>query len=188
MENGSGWEEWVFFGHGHSPDGSDLAHSCKWALGDPTPANAPHITLIALAYLRTGPVAGPCTALLSTRIMRTEGSCSQQSHLDSLTELHSSRRPFNSVSTYPERPTQRHIRATSMHKHSALNLCLEYQKHILTTNSKRVLGPMLPSHADRVLAEEEVGERHVAEIRQKRRRERAEVESRTWLAQKGSEQ
>ena len=47
-----------------------------------------------------------------------------------------------------------------------------------SSNSKRVLGPTLPSHADRVFAEEEAEERHVAELRRKRKRERAEDKDR----------
>ncbi|KAF9787121.1 hypothetical protein BJ322DRAFT_1053661 [Thelephora terrestris] len=47
-----------------------------------------------------------------------------------------------------------------------------------STNSKRVLGPTLPSRADRVLAEEEVEERRAAEIHRKRKRERAEDKDR----------
>jgi hypothetical protein len=43
-----------------------------------------------------------------------------------------------------------------------------------SSNSKRVLGPTLPSHGDRVLAEEEAEERRAVELRQKRKRERAE--------------
>jgi len=47
-----------------------------------------------------------------------------------------------------------------------------------STSSKRVLGPTLPSRADRVLAEEEVEERRAAEIHRKRKRERAEDKDR----------
>jgi len=41
-----------------------------------------------------------------------------------------------------------------------------------------VLGPTLPSHADRVLAGEEAEERHAAELQRKRKRERAEDKDR----------
>ena len=48
-----------------------------------------------------------------------------------------------------------------------------------TSNSKpRVLGPSLPSQADRVLAEEEAEDRRGAEIQRKRKRERAEDKDR----------
>jgi len=43
-----------------------------------------------------------------------------------------------------------------------------------SSSSKRVIGPTLPSHADRVLAEEEAEERRGAEYQRKRKRERAE--------------
>jgi len=47
------------------------------------------------------------------------------------------------------------------------------------SNSKpRVLGPSLPSHADRVLAEEEAEERGAAELQRKRKRERMEDKDR----------
>jgi len=48
-----------------------------------------------------------------------------------------------------------------------------------SSNSKsRVLGPSLPSYADRVLAEEEAEERHAGELQRKRKRERAEDKDR----------
>lgn len=47
-----------------------------------------------------------------------------------------------------------------------------------SSNSKRVLGPTLPSRADRVLAEEEVEEQRAAELKRKRKRERAEDKDR----------
>lgn len=47
-----------------------------------------------------------------------------------------------------------------------------------SSNSKRVLGPTLPSHADRVLAEEEAEEKRAAELQRKRKRERAEDKDR----------
>jgi len=47
-----------------------------------------------------------------------------------------------------------------------------------SSNSKRVLGPTLPSHADRVLAEEEAEERRAGEHQRKRKRERAEDKDR----------
>ena len=47
-----------------------------------------------------------------------------------------------------------------------------------SSNSKRVLGPTLPSRADRVLAEEEAEERRAAELQRKRKRERAEDKDR----------
>ena len=47
-----------------------------------------------------------------------------------------------------------------------------------SSNSKRVLGPALPSHADRVLAEEDAEERRAAELHRKRKRERAEDKDR----------
>lgn len=47
-----------------------------------------------------------------------------------------------------------------------------------SSNSKRVLGPALPSRADRVLAEEEAEERRAAELQRKRKRERAEDKDR----------
>lgn len=47
-----------------------------------------------------------------------------------------------------------------------------------SSNSKRVLGPTLPSHADRVLAGEEAEEWHAAELQRKRKRERAEDKDR----------
>lgn len=43
-----------------------------------------------------------------------------------------------------------------------------------SSSSKRVLGPTLPSRADRVLAEEEAEERRAADLQRKRKRERAE--------------
>ena len=42
----------------------------------------------------------------------------------------------------------------------------------------RVLGPSLPSHADRVLAEEEAEERRAVELKRKRKRERMEEKDR----------
>ena len=47
-----------------------------------------------------------------------------------------------------------------------------------TTSKPRILGPSLPSKADRVLAEEEAEERRTAEIQRKRKRERAEDKDR----------
>ena len=47
-----------------------------------------------------------------------------------------------------------------------------------SSNSRRVLGPTLPSHSDRVLAEEEGEERRTAELQRKRKRERAEDKDR----------
>lgn len=47
-----------------------------------------------------------------------------------------------------------------------------------SSSSKRVLGPTLPSHADRVLAEEEAEERRAAELQRKRKRGRAEDKDR----------
>jgi len=47
-----------------------------------------------------------------------------------------------------------------------------------SSNSKRVLGPALPSHTDRVLAEEDAEERRAAELHRKRKRERAEDKDR----------
>lgn len=47
-----------------------------------------------------------------------------------------------------------------------------------SSSKPRVLGPSLPSHADRVLAEEEADERRGAELQRKRKRERAEDKDR----------
>lgn len=48
-----------------------------------------------------------------------------------------------------------------------------------SSNAKtRVLGPSLPSHADRVLAEEDAEERRSAELQRKRKRERTEDKDR----------
>jgi len=47
-----------------------------------------------------------------------------------------------------------------------------------TASKPRVLGPSLPSQADRVLAEEEAEERRAAELQRKRKRERAEDKDR----------
>ncbi|KAF9651925.1 hypothetical protein BDM02DRAFT_3138313 [Thelephora ganbajun] len=47
-----------------------------------------------------------------------------------------------------------------------------------SSNSKRVLGPTLPSRTDRVLAEEEEEERRAAELQRKRKRERVEDKDR----------
>ena len=47
-----------------------------------------------------------------------------------------------------------------------------------SSSSKRVLGPVLPSHADRVLAQEEAEERRASELQRKRKRERAEDKDR----------
>lgn len=47
-----------------------------------------------------------------------------------------------------------------------------------SSNSKRVLGPTLPSRADHVLAEEEAEEQRASELQRKRKRERAEDKDR----------
>lgn len=55
---------------------------------------------------------------------------------------------------------------------------MESSKPSSSSNSKRVLGPTLPSRADRVIAEEEAEERRTAEVQRKRKRERAEDKDR----------
>ena len=52
--NGTGWEEWLFIHQGLLPDGSELTHGYKWALGDPTSANVSHTTFIVWAYFPNG--------------------------------------------------------------------------------------------------------------------------------------
>jgi len=53
-KNGTGWEEWFLLGHTRLADGSEIVYSCKWALGDPTSANASDDEFVVWAYFPNG--------------------------------------------------------------------------------------------------------------------------------------